>query len=128
MFTNGCFDILHVGHVELLKFCRSFNGRVVVGLNSDNSVKRLKGENRPINCEEDRKNILQALKYVDDVIIFDEDTPLKLIKQLKPNIIVKGSDYKIENVVGNDISTVVLFNYVPNKSTTKIINEIKNEK
>lgn len=125
IFTNGCFDILHVGHVEMLKFCKSLGGKVVVGLNSDNSVKKLKGIKRPINDQNERKTILESIKYVDEVIIFDEETPLEIIQQLKPDIIVKGSDYKEEQVVGNTISKVVLFPYVKDKSTTNIINEIK---
>ena len=112
VFTNGCFDILHKGHVELLEFCKHYKGvsfsgrslfpRVVVGLNSDASVKRLKGDSRPINNQEDRAYLLQSLKYVDDVIIFDEDTPLDLIKLIKPDILVKGGDYEGIRVVGQD--------------------------
>jgi rfaE bifunctional protein nucleotidyltransferase chain/domain len=125
IFTNGCFDILHIGHVEMLKFCKSLGGKVVVGLNSDDSVKKLKGSKRPINNQNERKIILESIKYVDEVIIFDEETPLRIIQQLKPDIIVKGSDYKEEQVVGNTISKVVLFPYMKDKSTTNIIDEIK---
>ena len=133
IFTNGCFDILHVGHIKLLKYCyelahQALHGgqsKVVVGLNSDDSVKRLKGSKRPINCESERMYILEALRYVDDVIIFDEDTPYQLIKQVQPDIIVKGGDYKPRDVVGNDISEVKIFNYVEGKSTTNTIKKLE---
>ena len=110
IFTNGCFDILHRGHVALLSFCKSM-GRVVVGLNSDKSVKNLKGKNRPLNNQEDREFLLKSLIFVDEVIIFDEDTPYNLIKDLKPDIIVKGGDYKIEDVVGSDLCKTKIFKY-----------------
>ena len=93
VFTNGCFDILHRGHIELLKYCKSL-GKVTVGINSDKSVSNLKGPRRPFFSQEDRKFMLESCKYVDDVIIFDEETPYNLIKTLKPDIIVKGGDYK----------------------------------
>ena len=125
IFTNGCFDILHKGHVELLEFAAS-HGRLVVGLNSDASVKRIKGLSRPINSETDRKRVLEALRAVDEVIIFEEDTPYELIKRLKPDVIVKGGDYKAEEVVGSDISKVVIFPYLQGKSTTNIIESINN--
>lgn len=120
IFTNGCFDILHRGHVELLRYCSTL-GSVVVGLNTDNSVTRLKGSNRPINNQEDREAVLRAIRYVDDVILFDEPTPYELIKSLRPDIIVKGSDYTVDRVVGNDIAEVRLFALVDGKSTTSII-------
>ena len=101
IFTNGCFDIIHRGHIELLKFCSLF-GKVIVGLNSDESVKKIKGNNRPINRQEDRVMLLESLKFVDKVIVFDEDTPYNLIKSLKPDLIVKGGDYKKEEVIGQD--------------------------
>lgn len=124
IFTNGCFDILHVGHVELLKFCKSLGDYVIVGLNSDLSVKGLKGDKRPINNEYDRKKMLESIKYVDEVIIFNQTTPYELIKKINPNIIVKGGDYKKEEVVGSDISDVVIFNYLNGYSTSKIIKNI----
>ena len=123
IFTNGCFDVLHKGHVELLKFCKSF-GRVTVGLNSDLSVARLKGIGRPVNSQEDRRFILEALKYVDEVVIFDEDTPLLLIQELKPNLIVKGGDYTKEQVVGNEIAEVLIFNTIEGYSTTHTLNRV----
>ena len=93
VFTNGCFDIIHRGHIELLKYAKSCGDRLVVGLNSDNSVKSLKGEARPIQSQDDRKAILEAIRWVDEVVIFNEMTPINLIKSLTPDIIVKGGDY-----------------------------------
>ncbi|MDE6886749.1 MAG: D-glycero-beta-D-manno-heptose-7-phosphate kinase [Helicobacteraceae bacterium] len=125
VFTNGCFDILHSGHIEYLKAAKKLGDILVVGINSDSSVKRLKGETRPINSQSDRENVLSAISYVDFVIIFDEDTPLELIKQIKPDILVKGGDYKDKEVIGSNIvSKVKILDYVPNKSTTNIINKI----
>jgi D-beta-D-heptose 7-phosphate kinase/D-beta-D-heptose 1-phosphate adenosyltransferase len=124
IFTNGCFDILHRGHISLLSYCRDLGGEVIVGLNSDKSVKLLKGENRPIVSENDRKYILESIKYVDKVIIFDEETPYNLIRLLKPDIIVKGGDYSKEEVVGSDLCEVELFDYNEEYSTTKIIQDI----
>jgi D-beta-D-heptose 7-phosphate kinase/D-beta-D-heptose 1-phosphate adenosyltransferase len=126
VFTNGCFDILHRGHVELLKFCKGSGNTVIVGLNSDESIKRLKGESRPINKQEDRKYILECLKFVDKVVVFNEDTPYNLIRQIKPDFIVKGGDYKPDKVVGNDLCEVVIFEYVKGFSTTKTIENIIN--
>ena len=123
VFTNGCFDILHRGHIELLEFCKSL-GTVLVGLNSDNSVRRLKGSSRPINNERDRKYLLESCKFVDEVVIFEEDTPYSLIKRIVPDVIVKGGDYKAEEVVGNDLATVIIFNYVDGYSTTKTIKNL----
>jgi rfaE bifunctional protein nucleotidyltransferase chain/domain len=123
VFTNGCFDILHRGHIELLKHCRSL-GMVIIGLNSDESVKRLKGAGRPINNEKDRELMLQSCRYVDAVIIFDEDTPYNLIKKIKPDIIVKGGDYTPEEVVGSDLAKVEIFNIINGYSTTKTIERI----
>ena len=128
VFTNGCFDILHRGHVELLEYCDRLvlhaghhDGRVVVGLNSDSSVRKLKGSNRPTNSQEDRKYILRSLKFVDEVLIFEEDTPYELIKKVKPDIIVKGGDYKKEDVVGNDLCEVRIFDYKEGYSTTDLL-------
>lgn len=123
IFTNGCFDMLHRGHIELLKFCSSL-GKVIVGLNSDESVKKIKGNNRPINKQEDRVILLESLKFVDKVIVFDEETPYNLIKSLEPDLIVKGGDYKKEEVVGFDVCEVKIFNYVKGYSTTKKIQDI----
>ena len=126
VFTNGCFDILHRGHIELFKYCKTLGDKVVVGLNSDESVKRLKGESRPINSQEDRKVLLEAVRFIDEVIIFDEDTPYNLIKKLSPNIIVKGGDYNKKDVVGIDLCEVRIFKYVPGYSTTGTIKNITN--
>jgi D-beta-D-heptose 7-phosphate kinase/D-beta-D-heptose 1-phosphate adenosyltransferase len=122
IFTNGCFDILHVGHIQYLEQSRALGDRLVVGLNSDASVHRLKGPTRPVNSQEDRKRMLEALRCVDEVIIFNEDTPYELIKSLNPSIITKGGDYRPEDVVGQDLSQVVVLPYVNGKSTTRILN------
>lgn len=125
IFTNGCFDIIHRGHLDLLKYCKNL-GYVIVGLNSDSSVKRLKGATRPVNNQQDRKYFLESLKFVDEVIVFEEDTPFNLIKQTKPDIIVKGGDYKAEDVVGYNLCEVKIFNYVNGYSTTQTIERINN--
>ncbi len=103
VFTNGCFDLLHRGHVELLAQCRDMGDYVIVGLNTDRSVKKLKGPARPVNDELSRAAVLAALKYVDAVVLFDEDTPLELISLIKPDILVKGGDYKAADIVGADL-------------------------
>ena len=121
--TNGCFDMLHRGHLELLSFCKSL-GDVVVGLNSDESIRLLKGRERPINTQSDRKYFLESLIYVDKVIIFNDLTPYTLIEKIKPDIIVKGGDYNVESVVGNDLCEVKIFKYVKGYSTTKKIQDI----
>ncbi len=129
VFTNGCFDILHRGHVSLLNDCATLGDRVVVGLNSDNSVRKLKGTTRPIQSEQDRAYILASLKNVDAVIIFDEETPLKLIQHISPNVLVKGGDYKIKDIVGaaeveSTGGKVVVFPLVEERSTTQIVAKI----
>ena len=122
VFTNGCFDILHAGHVKYLQEARSFGEMLILGLNSDASVKRLKGESRPINNEADRAFVLSGLSAVDFVVVFDEDTPYELIKAIKPDILVKGGDYEGKEVVGSDIAKETrLVEFVEGKSTTKII-------
>tara|TARA_Y100000310_G_scaffold299492_1_gene334379 strand:+ start:1002 stop:1415 length:414 start_codon:yes stop_codon:yes gene_type:complete len=126
IFTNGCFDILHRGHASLLKFCKSLGDNVIVGLNSDDSVKRLKGTDRPINNQEDRKMLLESIRYVDEVIIFDEDTPYNLIKNIQPDIIVKGGDYSANEVVGKDIAQVIIFETIDGYSTGKTIKSSSN--
>ena len=124
IFTNGCFDILHRMHIELLAFCKSRGDYVVVGLNSDKSVKALKGYKRPINNEQDRKLVLESLKYVDEVIIFEDETPYNLVKELQPDEIVKGGDYEVEEVAGHEFAPVVLFDYNTNYSTTKALEKL----
>jgi len=124
IFTNGCFDILHRGHIELLEQSKSYGDYLIVGLNSDESIKKLKGETRPIINQENRKRTLECLKFVDEVIIFDEDTPYNLIKQIKPDIITKGGDYKINEVVGNDLARVIIIPYMNGYSTTGILSDV----
>ena len=129
VFTNGCFDILHAGHVSYLNEAKSCGDILVIGLNSDASVKRLKGETRPVNNEADRKFVLENLKAVDFVFIFKEDTPLKLIKEVNPNVLVKGGDWKVEQIVGSDFvmangGEVKSLQFVKGYSTTNIIEKI----
>lgn len=124
VFTNGCFDVLHRGHIELFRFCKTLGDKVVVGLNTDRSVKENKGKNRPINSQDDRKLILESIRYIDSVILFDEKTPYELINCIKPDIIVKGGDYSAKDVVGSDICKVVIFDYVKGYSTTKTLQDI----
>lgn len=123
IFTNGCFDILHIGHVELLNYCATL-GDVVVGLNSDLSVSRLKGKDRPINTVQDRKRILLNLRSVSEVIVFEEDTPLELIKYLRPDVIVKGGDYLSNEVVGSELAEIRIFKFIDGYSSTSIIKKI----
>ena len=126
VFTNGCFDILHSGHVKYLEEAKSYGDILIVGLNSDNSVKNIKGSSRPINNASDRATILAALSCVDVVIEFEEDTPYNLIKTVKPDILVKGGDYKDKTIVGSDIAKETrLVKFVDGKSTTKIIKKAK---
>ena len=121
VFTNGVFDILHKGHFELLAEAKTLGTKLIVGINSDTSVKRLKGETRPINNVIKRKAQLEILPWVDEVIVFDDDTPYELIKELKPHVIVKGGDYTVEQVVGHDLADVHIVNTVEGYSTTSII-------
>lgn len=130
VFTNGCFDILHRGHVTYLNEARKLGDLLFIGLNSDASVKRLKGNDRPINNEEDRKFVLSQLKSVDFVEIFSEDTPLNLIMKVKPKILVKGGDWKIDQIVGakeviKSGGDVFSLNFVDGYSTTSIIHKIQ---
>ncbi|MEK9746089.1 MAG: D-glycero-beta-D-manno-heptose 1-phosphate adenylyltransferase [Pelagibacteraceae bacterium] len=129
VFTNGCFDILHVGHIRLLNDAKKLGDILVVGINSDSSVKKLKGENRPVNIESDRKTLLESLKSVDYVFTFDEDNPLNLIKKIRPNILVKGGDYN-ENIIGSDFviengGEVKILFFHEGYSSSKYINQIK---
>jgi D-beta-D-heptose 7-phosphate kinase/D-beta-D-heptose 1-phosphate adenosyltransferase len=121
VFTNGCFDILHVGHIQYLEQSRALGDKLIVGLNSDDSVRRLKGPSRPVNSQADRKRMLLALRCVDEVVIFDEDTPYDLIVSLQPDIVTKGGDYLPQNVVGCGLAKVVVLPYVDGKSTTGIL-------
>ena len=132
VFTNGCFDILHSGHVQYLQEARSLGDFLVLGLNSDSSVSRLKGPSRPIQSEQDRAIILGALGCVDAVIIFEEDTPLDLILSLRPQILVKGGDWKVEDIVGGqevvdyggDVRSLL---FKPGSSTTSIVEKIESQ-
>jgi len=127
VFTNGCFDLLHAGHVRYLEAAKRFGDVLIVGLNSDRSVHELKGESRPINNENDRASILAALEAVNYVVVFDEDTPYKLIKTIKPNTLVKGGDYEGKTVVGQDlVDELKLVKFIEGKSTTKTIERIQN--
>ena len=126
VFTNGCFDLLHAGHVRYLEAAKSFGDVLIVGLNSDRSVKALKGSDRPINMQMDRAYILAALEVVDYVVIFDEDTPYNLIKAIKPKTLAKGSDYEGKEVVGQDIAEELrLVKFVEGKSSSKTIKKIQ---
>ncbi len=132
VFTNGCFDILHVGHIRYLRQAAELGDLLVIGLNSDASVRRLKGEGRPINSEEDRAELLASLEFVDYIVIFDEDTPYTLIQEVQPDVLVKGGDYTLDEVVGRDIvqargGDVILLNFVEGKSTSGIIQRIRHE-
>ena len=129
VFTNGCFDILHRGHVEYLAQAADLGDKLIIGLNTDVSVKRLKGESRPVNDEKSRALLLSALQFVDVVVFFDEDTPYELIKQVQPDILVKGNDYKPEEIIGYDIVTakggkVLTIDLVEGFSTTNIIKRL----
>lgn len=129
VFTNGCFDIIHSGHTTYLDSARKLGDVLVIGLNTDSSVRRLKGDSRPLNDESDRAIVLSALKAVDYVCLFDEPTPLELIHSCKPDVLVKGGDYVIEEIVGYDFVTknggeVVTIPFVEGKSTTNIINKM----
>lgn len=130
VFTNGCFDILHVGHVKYLEVAKSYGDVLILGLNADSSVRKLKGPTRPINTQDDRAYILASLESVDYVVIFEEETPYELIKLIKPHVLVKGGDYEGKEVVGQDIADELkLVQFVDGKSTTNTIKRIQeNEK
>ena len=125
VFTNGCFDILHAGHVSSIEFAKSKGDILVLGLNSDTSIKPFKGPKRPIKKQADRALVIAALGAVDAVCIFTQDTPLELIKLVKPDVLVKGADYKNKEVVGSQFAgKVVLFPLVKGRSTTNLINKM----
>lgn len=128
--TNGCFDILHVGHVRYLKKAKSFGDILIIALNSDKSVKSIKGPDRPINNENDRAEILNALSFVDYTVLFDEDSPMNLLAKLKPDVHTKGADYTVETlpeakVILENGGKIEFISFVEGKSTTSIIEKIK---
>lgn len=130
VFTNGCFDILHRGHVEYLAKAAALGSKLIIGLNTNASVRRLKGENRPINDETARALLLSSLIFTDKIVLFDEDTPLELIRFIQPDILVKGNDYKPEEIVGYDVlkakgGEVVTIELTEGFSTTSILNKLK---
>ena len=132
VFTNGCFDLIHLGHIEILARSSDFGDKLIIGVNSDLSIKKLKGENRPIIEESSRIKQLSALEFVDAVVLFDEDTPLKLIETIKPDVITKGGDYTAKNIVGNEVVSqkngeVIIIPLTQGFSTTSILNKIKND-
>lgn len=128
VFTNGCFDILHLGHLDFLYNCKQLGDILIVGINTDKSIRQLKGVTRPINKLEYRVEFLSYLHFIDYIIVFDELTPIDIISSLRPSILVKGGDYKLENIIGHDIvnsyGTVLTIPFKYDYSTTKIINRI----
>lgn len=131
VFTNGCFDLLHIGHVKYLQQARALGDILVVGINSDSSVKKIKGPTRPLQNENDRAEILAALGCVDFTAVFSEETPLSLIQKVKPNILVKGGDWKISEIVGSDFvlaygGDVRSLQFVEGRSTTHLVEKAKN--
>ena len=129
--TNGCFDILHVGHVRYLQKTKEYADKLIVMLNSDKSVKAIKGDDRPINCENDRAEILSALSCVDYVVLFDENSPAKLLEEIKPDVYTKGADYTLDTLPERDIVLrnnikVEFIEFVQGKSTTNVIKKISN--
>jgi rfaE bifunctional protein nucleotidyltransferase chain/domain len=130
VFTNGCFDLLHLGHVDYLEKARALGNRLVIGLNTDDSVSRFKGPERPLQDQNSRARVLAALQFVDLVVFFNEDTPLNLISELIPDVLVKGSDYLSENIVGAEVvkkngGQVETIDFVAGYSTTRIVEKIK---
>jgi len=130
VFTNGCFDLIHLGHVDYLEKARNLGDKLVLGLNTDDSVSRFKGPERPLQDENSRARVLAAFQFIDLVVFFNEDTPLNLITELQPNILVKGSDYLAENIVGADVvkrggGEVKTIDFVPGYSTSRIVEKIK---
>ncbi len=132
VFTNGCFDLLHLGHVDYLEKARQLGDKLVLGLNTDNSISRIKGPNRPLQDEVSRARIMASLLFVDAVVLFNDDTPLELITAVQPDILVKGDDYTVEQIVGHEVvkargGEVKTVPLVKGYSTTKIVNKIENQ-
>jgi rfaE bifunctional protein nucleotidyltransferase chain/domain len=133
VFTNGCFDLIHQGHIDYLAKAKSLADKMIIGINADISISNIKGKSRPIQDEYSRLIILASMEFVDAVVLFEEDTPYELIKFIKPNILVKGADYKAENIVGYDIvrangGSVCTIPFLEGFSTTKIIEKINSDK
>lgn len=130
VFTNGCFDLLHAGHIDYLLKAAELGDVLIIGLNGDDSVQRLKGKNRPLNNQKARALVLASLAFVTAVVIFDEDTPYELIREIQPDVLVKGNDYKVEEIAGHDIvlgrgGQVVTLELLPGYSTTALIEKLK---
>ena len=126
IFTNGCFDLLHSGHINLFKFCKELGGTVVLGLNSDESIRRLKGATRPVNSLQTRLDVLEAIQYIDWIIVFEEDTPLRVLKELRPDVLVKGGDYAMESVLGREfVGETRICSFVDGASSTATIKKIQ---
>ena len=131
VFTNGCFDLLHLGHIEYLAKSAAEGNLLMIGLNTDDSVKRIKGDARPIKDEQSRALSLASMSFVDAVVFFDEDTPLRLIELVQPDVLIKGADYAEKDIVGADVvlgkgGRVVTMDYLPGYSTSALIQQIKN--
>ncbi|MAR40456.1 MAG: D-glycero-beta-D-manno-heptose 1-phosphate adenylyltransferase [Flavobacteriales bacterium] len=132
VFTNGCFDLIHKGHVEVLANIADLGDKLIIGLNSDSSIQRLKGENRPIIDENSRAMLLASLQFIDAIVLFSEDTPQKLIETIVPDILAKGGDYKVEEIVGHEVvlqnrGEVILVPFIDGFSTTNIVDKIKQD-
>ncbi len=130
VFTNGCFDIIHLGHVDYLEKARALGQKLVLGLNTDDSVSKFKGPERPLQDQNSRARVLAAMEFIDLVVFFNEDTPFSLISELVPDVLVKGGDYLTENIVGADVvqkagGVVKTIGFVPGYSTTRIVEKIK---
>lgn len=130
VFTNGCFDLIHLGHVDYLEKARALGQKLILGLNTDDSVSRFKGPERPLQDQHSRARVLAAMQFIDLVVFFNDDTPLSLISELVPDVLVKGSDYLTENIVGADVvqkagGVVKTIDFVPGYSTTRIVDKIK---
>lgn len=125
VFTNGCFDLIHVGHVSLFQKAKSLGDVLIVAINSDKSLANIKGPKRPLVCQKDRVKVLSALQAIDYIIIFSQNTPYEVLKQIKPDILVKGADYKIKDIIGREfVKKVYRYPFVKGKSTTNLINLI----
>ncbi len=132
VFTNGCFDILHRGHVEYLAQAANYGDVLIIGVNTDNSVRRIKGETRPIQDEYARAILLASLSFVSAIVLFDDETPYNLIKKIQPDVLIKGSDYSIKDIVGSDIvmakgGNVITIDFIEGYSTTSIIEKLKKD-